>query len=81
LILLDIGLPKLNGIEAAKQIVKRAPKSKIIFVSMESSADVVHAALSLGYAYVLKARATTELRTAIDAVLNGRQYNKQPQYS
>jgi DNA-binding NarL/FixJ family response regulator len=37
---LDLGLPKLNGIEAARQIHEVAPDSKIIFVSVESSADV-----------------------------------------
>ena len=44
LILLDIGLPTLNGIEAAQQIRKLTPESKIIFVSQESSADVVQEA-------------------------------------
>ena len=39
LILLDIGLPSLNGIEVARQIRKLSPKSKILFVSQESSAD------------------------------------------
>src|SRR5208337_3233841 len=45
LIVLDLGLPKLNGIEAARQIRKLAPESKIIVLSQESSADVVQAAL------------------------------------
>src|ERR1700691_1398239 len=44
LILLDVGLPTLNGIEAARQIRKIAPESKIIFVSQESSTDVVQEA-------------------------------------
>jgi DNA-binding NarL/FixJ family response regulator len=48
LILLDIGLPALNGIAAARQIRKFSPESKIIFVSQESSADVVQEALSSG---------------------------------
>jgi len=48
LILLDIGLPTLNGIEAARQIRKLAPDSKIIFLSQEPSVDVVREALSLG---------------------------------
>src|ERR1700687_164768 len=47
LILLDIGLPTLNGIDAARRIRKLAPESKIIFVSQESSPDVVQEALSL----------------------------------
>ena len=47
-VLLDIGLPKLNGIEAARQIRDLSPKSKILFVSQESSADLVKAALETG---------------------------------
>ena len=46
LILLDIGLPKLNGIEAARRIRELAPQSKILFVSQESSVDVVQTAFS-----------------------------------
>jgi DNA-binding NarL/FixJ family response regulator len=58
LIVLDIGLPSLNGIEAARRIRKLSPKSKILFVSQESSADVVQEALSLGaLGYVVKAHA------------------------
>jgi DNA-binding NarL/FixJ family response regulator len=75
LILLDIGLPTLNGIEAARQIRKFAPKSKIIFVSQESSADVVQEALSLGTCgYVVKSQAQSDLLAAVDAVLEGRQF-------
>ena len=48
LILLDIGLPKLNGIEAARQIRQRSPSSKIIFLSQNNDLDVVQAALSTG---------------------------------
>ena len=48
LILLDIGLPKLNGIAAARQIRKLCPESKIVFLSQESSADVIEEALNSG---------------------------------
>ena len=48
LILLDIGLPGLNGIEAARRIRQLSPNSKIIFLSMETSLDVVQVALSTG---------------------------------
>jgi DNA-binding NarL/FixJ family response regulator len=48
LILLDIGLPKLNGIEVARQVRKLVPESKIVFVTQESSADVVREAFSTG---------------------------------
>ncbi|MFZ0799424.1 MAG: response regulator transcription factor [Terriglobales bacterium] len=75
LILLDIGLHTLNGIEAARQIRKFAPESKIVFVSQESSADVVQEALSLGAcAYVVKSHAQSDLLAAVDAVLEGRQF-------
>ena len=55
LILLDVGLPSLSGIEAARRIRKLSPKSKILFVSQESSADVVQEALRIGaLGYVAK---------------------------
>jgi DNA-binding NarL/FixJ family response regulator len=47
-VLLDIGLPKLNGLEAGRQVRKLAPASRIIFVTQESSADMVQAALDVG---------------------------------
>jgi DNA-binding NarL/FixJ family response regulator len=69
LILMDIGLPSLNGIEAARQIRKLVPESKIIFLSMESSCEVVQEGLGLGASgYVLKTRAGSDLLRAIDAV-------------
>jgi len=75
LILLDIGLPKLNGIEAAGRIRRRSPGSKIVFVSMNSSPDVVQVAMSTGaQGYVYKARAQSDLLPAIDAVLRGIQF-------
>jgi len=75
LILLDIGLPTLNGIDAARQIRKLSPESKIIFLSQESSADVIEAALSLGaLAYVVKMRAESDLLAAVDSVLLGKRF-------
>ena len=72
LIVLDIGLPSLNGIEAARRIRKLSPKSKILFVSQESSADVVQEALALGaLGYVVKADAGKELLTAVNALVHG----------
>jgi len=73
LILLDIGLSALNGIAAAQEIRKRVPQAKIIFVSQESDPDIVQESLaSGGCAYVLKARAATELLPVIDGVLAAR---------
>lgn len=75
LILLDIALPTLNGIEAARQIRKLVPESKIIFLSQESSADVVQAALSVGACgYVVKANAGRELPAAVETVISGMKF-------
>ena len=75
LILLDIGLPKLNGIAAARQIRELAPQSKIIFVTQETSADIMKEAIGLGaMGYVVKDRVQSELLQAIDSVLKGKQF-------
>ena len=71
LVLLDIGLPKMNGIEAGRQLRKLAPQSKIIFVTQESSAEVVQEALSLG-SYVWKASAECDLLAAVESVISGK---------
>ena len=75
LILLDIGLPTLNGIEAARRIRKLSPESKILFVSQESSADMVREALGTGASgYVVKTDAGSELLKAVSAVLRGERF-------
>jgi DNA-binding NarL/FixJ family response regulator len=75
LILLDIGLPNLNGIEAARQIRLLSPNSKIVFVSMDNSLDVVQVALATGaLGYVYKADAGSELLPAVEAVLRGERF-------
>jgi|SRR5579872_637008 len=72
LVLLDIGLPTLNGIEAARQIRRLVPESKIIFVSQESSAEVLQEAFRLGaWGYVAKPRARHDVLAAVDAALAG----------
>lgn len=72
LILLDVYLPKVNGIEAAKRIRKVAPLAKILFLSLESSSEVARMALRVGaMGYVLKARAQSDLLPAIKAIING----------
>jgi DNA-binding NarL/FixJ family response regulator len=68
LILLDIGLPGLNGIEAARRIRKLAPRSKILFLSQESSADVIEEALKYGVGYVIKTHAGSDLLATIEAM-------------
>ncbi len=75
LILLDIGLPTLNGLEAARRIRGFAPESKIIFSTQETSADIIQEAMMLGASgYVYKTHADGHLLPAIDAVLSGRQF-------
>ena len=72
LILLDVYLPKVSGIEAAKRIREVAPLSKILFLSLESSSEVARMALRVGaMGYVLKARAQGDLLLAIEAILAG----------
>jgi len=75
LIVLDIGLPKLNGIEAAARISELSPGSKILFLSQENDAGTVRAALETGaWGYVHKLSAGAELLSAIAAVLHGHRF-------
>lgn len=75
LILLDVNIPKLSGIDAARQIRKLAPKSRILFLSCDSDPDVVRAALCAGgQGYILKRDATGALLAGIEAVLHNKQY-------
>lgn len=75
LIVLDIGLPFLNGIEVARRIRKLSAESKLLFVSQESSVDVVQEALGTGaHGYVVKTDAGSELLEGVSAVLQGQQF-------
>lgn len=75
LILMDIGLPGINGIEAARRIRTLVPNARIIFLTQESSPEMIREAKSLGASgYVLKIEAETHLLRAVDAVLQGRQF-------
>lgn len=72
-VLLDVGLPHLNGIEAAKRIRQDSPDSKIIFVTTNSDPDVRKAAMEIGVeGYVLKANVDRELVPAIADALHDR---------
>lgn len=75
LILLDIGLPTLNGIEAARRIRELSPASKILFFSENRSREVVEEALCSGaVGYVAKSGAARELLVAVATVLQGKQF-------
>jgi DNA-binding NarL/FixJ family response regulator len=72
LILLDIGLPSLNGIEAARRIRKLSPKSKILFMSEKQSLEIAAEALGTdAKGYLIKSDAGAELLVAVDNVLQG----------
>jgi two-component system, NarL family, response regulator NreC len=74
-VLLDIGIPGLDGIEAGERIRKLAPDAKILFVSQESDPDIVRAALQLGaWGYVLKSEAARDLVEAIHTVVLGKKF-------
>jgi DNA-binding NarL/FixJ family response regulator len=75
LVILDIGLPKLNGIEVARRILKSAPDTKILFVSEQRSSDIVEEALRTGArGYVVKSDAALDLVSAVRAVLEDKRF-------
>jgi DNA-binding NarL/FixJ family response regulator len=75
LIILDVSMPLLNGIEAARKLRQELPQAKLLFVSMHSNAMYVREALSTGASgYVLKSSAAEELLPAIQKVLEGGVY-------
>jgi CheY-like chemotaxis protein len=75
LILLDIGLPTLNGIAAARRIREVLPASKILFISENRSFEIVKEALSTGArGYILKSDAASELMPAVKTVLEGKRF-------
>jgi DNA-binding NarL/FixJ family response regulator len=70
-VLLDIGMPLLDGLEAAPRIRRASPDSKIIFITQEQDNDIRTAALATGAAgYLLKSNASGELASAIHAALD-----------
>lgn len=75
LVLLDIGLPMIGGLEAARQIRELSPETKILFLSAYDSVDVVRAALDAGACgYVVKADAGAELVKGVEAVARGERF-------
>jgi DNA-binding NarL/FixJ family response regulator len=73
--ILDISMPDLNGIEAARQIHERAPEVRILILSMHFTAEHVFHALEAGiHGYILKESAVQEILDAVHAVQSGRRY-------
>jgi DNA-binding NarL/FixJ family response regulator len=75
LVLLDIGIPKLNGIEAGRRIRELSPNSKILFASENRCWEIIEKALCIGAGgYVVKSAAAGELLPAVEAVLSGQRF-------
>jgi DNA-binding NarL/FixJ family response regulator len=73
LILLDVGLPGINGIQAARQMRQLSPAPKILFVSEHRTKEIAQEALRSGAdGYVLKSDAANELLPAVESVLQGK---------
>ncbi len=74
-IVVDIGMPLLNGLDAAQRIREQLPNVKIVFLTMQDNPNLAAAALQLGpVAFVLKQSAGSELLKAIEEVLHGKSY-------
>lgn len=74
-IVLDISMPLLNGLDAARQLKKSVPDAKLIFLTMHASPTYATEALKVGASgYLLKQSAATELHRAIETVLGGQTY-------
>ena len=75
LIVLDISMPLMNGLEAGRQIKQRLPQVKLVFLTMNEDADLAAEAFRSGASgYLLKRSAASELATAIREVMHGRSY-------
>jgi DNA-binding NarL/FixJ family response regulator len=75
LILMDISMPLLNGLDAARQLTKLVPESKLIFLTVHTTPTYVTEAFKAGASgYLVKQSATAELKLAIQTVLRGQHY-------
>lgn len=74
-VIVDVGMPLLNGLDAARRIREQLPKVKLVFVTMQDNPNLAAAALELGgVGFVLKQSAGAELLKAIEQVLHGKNY-------
>lgn len=75
IVVTDISMPNLNGVDACKKLLNLAPETKIIFLTVLNDADVVADVIRAGAkGYLLKSSASTELLQAIKAVASGKTY-------
>ncbi|MFZ1802547.1 MAG: response regulator transcription factor, partial [Nitrospira sp.] len=75
IIVLDISMPKLNGLDAARRLRKTVPQARLIFVTVHADSDYVNQAFQAGASgYLLKRSAGSELLQAVQAVANGNYY-------
>lgn len=75
IIVLDVSMPRLNGVDAAAQLRRRMPEVKLIFLTVNEDPDLAAEAIRLGASgYLLKSSATSELFTAIEHALAGKTY-------
>jgi DNA-binding NarL/FixJ family response regulator len=82
IVLMDISMPKLNGIEATPRIISASPRTRIIILSMHADAEHIHRALKAGaYGYLLKESAGEEVIAAVRQVYLGRRYLSQKVYA
>ena len=78
IVLMDISLPDMNGIDATERFKRRCPESDVIILSMNADASYIHRALKAGASgYLLKDSAGVELVSAIESVAEGRRYLSQ----
>jgi DNA-binding NarL/FixJ family response regulator len=78
IILLDYNMPEMDGLQAAREILKKTPRSKILLITMHSSLHILNPMIKMGIkGIVLKNTSTAELVVAIQDILNGKTYYSQ----
>lgn len=82
IVLMDISMPKLNGIETTPRIISVSPRTRVIILSMHADAEHIHRALKAGaFGYLLKESAGEEVIAAVRQVYLGRRYLSQKVYA